>query len=250
MAEQSQHIVVSFAQTGPEGDEWLNVELDDEMNGDRTSFSPGENIYIRVMRHPAESYQVYTNGGTATKVGTNVNLAITDEEMTFLQETEKQLNKRPRVGAAVTFQAACGSPGTPAVNGRKVSFATEKTAAFRVSYEVLFDRWRLNFPCTTGPALFVVVMGEQKQSLSISIEEGIGPREYTLIVKDYCTDAIIPAATVFLDGVEIGDTDTSGRIDLGELNPGQTYQIKIVKTGYLDSDIDVIRNDEFTVPTS
>jgi hypothetical protein len=94
-------------------------------------------------------------------------------------------------------------------------------------------------------------MGDKKACLTVNFGGGVSEVEqYELFVKDYCSDEAIPDATVFLDGAEIGSTNSQGIINLGDLVRGTTHSIKVSKSGYIASDEDALRNDEFTVPES
>jgi len=67
-------------------------------------------------------------------------------------------------------------------------------------------------------------------------------------VADFYSDEPIENVEVFLDGNFIGRTNNEGKIYLHNLIPGQKHQLKMLKEGYTDSDLDVLHNDEFTVP--
>ena len=61
---------------------------------------------------------------------------------------------------------------------------------------------------------------------------------------------MVPGVTVFLDDVDIGETDANGVISLGGLVPGSTHSIRMTKDGYIPSNEDQLSNDSFVVPTS
>lgn len=69
----------------------------------------------------------------------------------------------------------------------------------------------------------------------------------TIWVYDYLTEANVAGAYVAVNGVNKGQTDANGQIAVSGLVVGQTYTLEITKTGYIDSDLDEIANDSFTV---
>ena len=76
------------------------------------------------------------------------------------------------------------------------------------------------------------------------------PRDVLLTIKDYCTDAILPGASVLISGPNgyqfSGVASQTGTISLSQLKPGE-YSIVTSKAGYLTSNDDAIANDRFTV---
>lgn len=89
-------------------------------------------------------------------------------------------------------------------------------------------------------------------SLTINFRRtgGSVPRDITLVIKDYCTDAILPGATVSITGPNgyqwNGLSNGAGEVYLMNLQPGQ-YNVRTTKDGYLPSDTDALANDWFTV---
>ena len=76
------------------------------------------------------------------------------------------------------------------------------------------------------------------------------PRDVVLSIKDYCTDALLPGASVVISGPEgyqfTGTASQTGMISLSQLKPG-VYTVLTTKAGYLPSDEDALANDRFTV---
>jgi len=75
--------------------------------------------------------------------------------------------------------------------------------------------------------------------------EYLEPAAQTLEVRDYCTDEPIANANVNVAGNAFV-TDANGYIVLGKYSPGQTLPVLITATGYHDSDVDTLNNDEIT----
>ncbi len=70
-----------------------------------------------------------------------------------------------------------------------------------------------------------------------------GTAQQTLQVRDYCTDEPIPNANITIDGVAY-TADANGYVVLGEMTTGQTLPMTITATGYHDTDVDTLNNDE------
>ena len=70
-----------------------------------------------------------------------------------------------------------------------------------------------------------------------------------LSVPDFCSDEQVEDGEVFLDGFSIGYTNAGVKNFLGELMQGSQHQLKMIRTGYVDSYLDILLNDTFTVPT-
>jgi hypothetical protein len=90
---------------------------------------------------------------------------------------------------------------------------------------------------------------------SLSMEFGasgasLGYREVTLVVKDYCSDVVIPNASVTVTGGSgfsfSGQTDDTGKVVIGRMQVG-TYNLVARASGYQGSDEDILKNDSFEV---
>lgn len=67
-------------------------------------------------------------------------------------------------------------------------------------------------------------------------------RDITIRVTDYVDDDELSGVTVYLDGVSQGTTDSNGEIDINTVAVGG-HELRLTKTGYLDSDADTLFND-------
>lgn len=91
-------------------------------------------------------------------------------------------------------------------------------------------------------------------TLSLSIQPVPDPDpepeviDYDIIIRDHYSKVSIAGASVTLDGVSQGTTDVDGVLTLSSVTRGQTYDIFITKSGYADSDDDLIANDSITIP--
>jgi hypothetical protein len=67
-------------------------------------------------------------------------------------------------------------------------------------------------------------------------------RTITIRVTDYVDGAELQTVTVFLDSVNKGTTDVNGELDIAGVSVGG-HDLKLTKTGYIDSDADDLFND-------
>ena len=82
--------------------------------------------------------------------------------------------------------------------------------------------------------------GEGQYSFSAPI------RDITIRVTDYVDEDELSGVTVYLDGVSQGTTDANGEIALHGVTVGG-HELKLTKTGYVDSDVDTLFNDYIMV---
>lgn len=250
MADRTLRVEFQEACSASGGDAGISLELDDVANEDKTQFTPGEYAFIRVIRSPLNSYSMLSNG-TVNKVGSNVPLEVLEEALTWDYVKEKTLSyvPIPSTYGGVNWEGI--SPGvTPALSGDKLSTTVEIVGYGTVDYTTLFDRWRVTTP-TSAHIVVVGLMGDNKGSLVIDFTAGAAETvELDFRVQDYCNGEVVAGAQVLIDGVLKGLTNSQGLVNIGSYLRGSTHTVKIIKSGYVDSDLDNLRNDEFTVPES
>lgn len=256
-------VQLTFSDSGGDAaDESLSLSLDGDRNQEvygqsKTTFAPGEVAYLKLMRSSSAAYQMHSSAGVVSVQATNIPYAF-DENITFLMTTSSELQYIPN--GAVDFQWMGRDPDQePLVNRRTVSIPSPAVAVLHCEYDSLGDRLRLH---VTNSAMgsndqiqvsVLVVQGEQTASLNVTYALGGSNNEpvpIDLEVRDFCSDEIVEDVEVFLDGTSMGTTNLNGKIYLGELVPGSVHQLRMTKSGYIDSDLDVLYNDEFTVPSS
>ena len=74
----------------------------------------------------------------------------------------------------------------------------------------------------------------------------LGTRDVTIDVTDYVTGGDLETVAVWVDGVSKGNTDANGELLVEGVELGG-HTLKLTKTGYVDSDDDVLLNDYFMV---
>lgn len=75
---------------------------------------------------------------------------------------------------------------------------------------------------------------------------GTYSRAITIDVTDYVDDTALETVSVYIDDVLEGTTDANGELTIDNVAVG-THTIKLTKTGYTDSDADVLLNDLIVV---
>lgn len=261
----SAHIEVSFSSV--DETEGLSLELDSEKNKevyseDKSDFFLGEAVYLKLVYTPIydESgneipYSLHTSAGTVSTNATNI-LYSQAENLIFEQEKQMELQNVP--SNSVDWKWMGKSGGSPLFNGRSVSISEESTRILYCSYTYRGNRLRLIVPSSAisnisdFPEISAVVVaerGDQKASLTVSFAaESLAPIPMELKVSDFCSNEEIVDVDVFIDGSFIGKTNINGRVYLGMMKPKTHHSLKMTKTGYIDSDKDVLYNDYFTVP--
>ena len=69
--------------------------------------------------------------------------------------------------------------------------------------------------------------------------------DITISIVEYVDEDVdVAGASVFIDGVFAGSTDNNGELDVTVTVGG--HAIKVLATGYIDSDVDGLINDYFT----
>ena len=73
-----------------------------------------------------------------------------------------------------------------------------------------------------------------------------GERSVVINIKNYCTDAVVEGAKVYVDGALRGTAGADGLVSVGSLAAG-SHQLRVTAAGYIDSDQDDLVNEQFTV---
>lgn len=245
MAEKS--IIISFLDPIIEANiriqASLRLELDEDANNGATSFSVGDDVYFRFISSSSEAYTIEVSDGSAIKSASNIHYPIEDEEVQFANTNEGSLTYLPVVGVTTSWLGVSG--GTPVFDGSTVNLNNDVTAILNCTYSTKGDRLKLS-GFTVSKVLIVVIQGENQASYALSIVDvSTGPTPYQLQVKDFCDDGILSGVAVYLNGSYKGLSNSEGLVSLGDLSPGSSYTLRMVKTGYISSDVDALNNDSF-----
>lgn len=239
-----------------------------------SEFEVNDSIYFQLLS-PPDAYTVHSTAGAASISAHNIPYAMS-ETLNFSQSSSAFLAHEPH--GSVIWQWEGNSPGPLLFIGREVRIQGVEKAigTLKVDYLTLCDRLRLvtrtadfYVQSSSGTiqldelSVAVSVLDEDSAivaSINVTVQlsiAGVGSVDddegnplvaVNLKVLDFCSDAEIEGAHVWLDGVDKGTSDEFGIVSLGNLGATTTHQLKITKAGYIDSDDDVLYNDEFTVP--
>ena len=205
---------------------------------------------VRVFRATSDPVSYKTSGGgDITVVAMDLPLAIT-ETIEFRNSNLATLSYLPAGAVVATWIGT--DRGSQSFNGKKVTVPSAVVGVLSCNYTTLYDK--ICAPCSVSEILICATQLTTTTCKSITCATTTAPPStpvaYEMVVKDYCSDEVIPAVTVFLDGLNLGETDAQGVISLGALIPGSTHTLRMTKDGYTASDADNLSNDSFVVPTT
>lgn len=262
----SASILVDFS--GPGSDGGLFLALDKEKirsvyGEDKSSFIPGEAAYLRLFSMPDTPYYLHSSAGSLSVVAREVPYPQ-EENIVFSWEAERDLSFVP--DSSVDWKWMGRSAGNPLFAGTKITLpeievedgAPEQkpVGVLNCKYTVMGDRLKLFVPASAMSGFesievnVVAVQGQNVASLTVAYSTGLygEPVPVDLSVSDFCSNEHVWDVMVFIDGEYMGKTNANGTIYLGMMAPGSIHQLKMTREGYIDSDLDVLHNDSFTVP--
>lgn len=246
---------VTFSEEGhitPTVKTGLQLVLDSERNDNETQFEPGGFAYLLCYHENSAAYVVKSSAGNITLVTPRVSGPVEDELVKFINTTTATLDYPPIVGS-MSYEWVGPSQGTPSFDGQTITMQEKTIGVLKCNYRTPADRIRLWYNIA-GTVIAVVIQTINGTEYTASVDVVYAtavptePVPYELNVKDYCSDGNVEGVEVFLDGTSLGTTNSSGVIYLGLLAPGSTHTLKMIKTGYIDSNLDKLLNDSFTVP--
>jgi hypothetical protein len=223
----------------------LNLELNSEDNEGKSEFAPNGIDEAIIRLYKTSSAQVYFRRtyGTWRQVTTRVPIEV-EEDVEFDWSKEEQLYYLP--DGAVTWEWL-GTPvgRDPVFDGTFIRTSAEVLGILRCTYTTLVDQYGLKSD-EEIPIMVFAYQGVLRDFLTVNFAgDGEDRKQYEVRVLDYCTGDPVPGATVYVNGVSYGQTANDGRVQVGTYTTGSENTLRIVKSGYLDSDNDSIRNDSF-----
>lgn len=135
-------ITFATVQPGDTGDtsNSIQVELDSEANGGKTTFTPDDIAYFLVYAPTNLSVTADTTLGTVALTGSK-SVAQT-ETLQFVQETEANLSKIPN--GAVTTEWIGRNNGSVTVTSSKVTVATKCNGVLKCTYNATAKAGKLS----------------------------------------------------------------------------------------------------------
>lgn len=236
-------IAIEFSPTA--GEDRLRLELDDERNGDASNFAPGTDVWIRAMTDTSVPVKGATRGTVSTDK-TRLRFEH-EEELAFVDEDHVELHYWPMRFLSAEWLGR--SLGHVTVQGNVARVAAKGYGILKIRYEVAYAALKLSGVAEGGPVLVWAEDAEgRKGNLQIDFEGAeAGTEDVYILAKNYCTGLPIANAQVWVDGIYKGETDTFGRLHVGRYQRGTRHSLKLAASGFKDSDMDALANDEFTL---
>lgn len=239
----------------------LSIALDAEKNAEvygekKSTFFPGEKAYLHITRTLSDAYTLHSSAGKIVSTNKNMPYDIS-EDFSFVFESSKTLSDLP--AGSVSWKWFGKSGGGPVFDRRQISLHSSVVGILQCSYKTYRDQAYLLVldrdinveDAEEFPVLAVVKQNDSTASCTVQYGgDSLAPIPIDLHISDFCSDEDLSEVDVYMDGSFIGKSNTSGKIYLGLLVPGTVHTLKMTKTGYRDSDQDILHNDKFTVPTS
>ncbi len=211
--------------------------------------APDDTAYYKLWPG-AQAPTFWSSLGTVSNIGTS---SETVEEYITLHKTKSgTLAKLPVSGVSYLWVGSHKGDDTPKFDGKNIIFSVEMTGMLYCTYEAYCD----NLEITTSTSGMILVTAEKDSitgNATIDFTGTSKQRKVYLTVKDACNKEVLADVAVSLRLAEsdpwesIGTTDTKGQLYLGELWTGKKYKLKMTLSGYIDSNKDTIKNDEFTI---
>lgn len=121
-----------------------------------------------------------------------------------------------------------------------------------IEYTEVFDVYKVKDIGEYGGVVVFQSIDRGDAAVEVPPQDGAAgkPKHVILEVRDYCKDIVLSEVTVTVTGpngyTSTHITTSTGRIDLGVLQPGE-YKTSLYKTGYLPNEDDLLANDGFEV---
>lgn len=141
MSSASASTTVTFAIVQPDGlNSSISVELDDEANGDKTTFLPGDTAHFLVHTNPENlAITLDTTIGSISANGSK-SVAVS-EQLTFIQSQSETLGKIPNGAVTTSWIGRAG--GSPTISDSTVSLPAIINGVLNCTYNTTARAYRL-----------------------------------------------------------------------------------------------------------
>lgn len=231
----------------------LQMELDEDYNSGQSCFGIGEYAYFRIYGNI--SYSCKATLGSPRADSRGVGEVVEDEYVDFSNwsgSTNKPVDKIRSyewIGKSLgTIDRVSGSNALKANTSKHEGYGVAK-----ITYTTRYDRWKHTSPTEADVVVYAVgtttECEDTKTSLTLQFREdcaGAQDNTVTLTFKDFNTGQVIQGASVWIDGVSRGVTNSNGQIYLGRLDSG-THTVKATHGDYSPTQADLLGNDSFVV---
>lgn len=160
------NVVVSNQEVVDAPESYIVMELDEERNNGKTTFSKADKVvYLRVYSN--KPYGVVVTGGSAVKIAANIVKAIEPPEMlafVYLQDASTSKPVNGALTAATWYGANLGALSLlpNSYNKIRASNATAETLGIAdVSYNTIYDVWAVYRPNYSGSDYSILSLAAQ-----------------------------------------------------------------------------------------
>ncbi len=246
MGEIQKEFDVNLEDYTDETDDQISIELDDETNGNLSTFDPGSDVYLLIRRYPLYTYTVESGGGALQFVGAEIPIEMT-EKLYFTKTDSADLDYVPEGEIVCTWQDPA-----PDVNittdGKTVSLSAPAIGVLNCTYTTLVDRWRLHGVNVESEVIIVATMGEVSDNITVTFEIGSGTEATVAVYLKYCDSGeAAPNMAFYVNGEYQGVSDANGLVNIGSRTVGDSLSIRAIGSGIINSENDSIQNETLTI---
>lgn len=150
---------ISFAVVNPDGSSSaIEVQLDEEASGNKSSFAPGDSVYFLVHTNPQSlTVTVDTTMGTVSANGTK-SVPVSDD-LQYVKSKSATLSRIPNGSVTTAWIGRAG--GARTISGREVSVPAEVNGILHCTYNTTAKSYKLSGvtipPGATETQVLVVV---------------------------------------------------------------------------------------------
>lgn len=232
----------------------LSVEVDDIATAATSPYPPGSAVVLRLFGRQDATILTTALGGALSLTADNQTLSYT-ETLTLIKSDSLQLSYPAKSQPVIKWLSINGTAGTASLDpadAALVKFSRQIIMGIcEVTYDVSYDKYTASALSGLKALLLFTASDGRDCSTELEIQQpNPVKQDLTLTIKDYSTDAPVPAANVTLTGPGgfhwSGVSDGDGIIHLANI-PSGDYTLVATASGYQGTAGDILANDRFTL---
>jgi hypothetical protein len=228
-----------------------NTEIYEE---EKSTFEPGDEVYLKLFYDTDDEYSIETSYGNCRTSSRNISYSVADT-IAFAYSSSEQVSYIPE--GTIDTEWIGNNRGMHYQVDRSINISDEEkvVGVLKCEYDTIGDRLHLYDTDISGENDYNIVVvaifdNGNKASCTVSFQRTEGVEvDLEIVVKDVCTDDVIPNAEVSIPELIAGTTNENGVLSVGTVLSGTEYALSITADGYQDTATDNLNNDSFTVPT-
>lgn len=248
--------VLNFSDSPVGNEGYLDISVDPKRNNGKSLFDPGDPVVLNIITS-SSILDNWTSSGTLSPSGNTVDsfteyFAVNTKYKTVKYETLQYI---PNSGS-IAYSWLGQDNGNVTFDGRKVNLPSGLYFGYlKISYETDILLYTLdNVPSDySEQSICVFFVNTDLVSANYIVRLNQDDIELednpsvSIVVKDFTSEDIVPGTIVQVDGETVGVTDANGYCYIGILSKGR-HDLKLIPPApYLDSDLDGLANDWFTI---